>query len=104
MFQFQPFTDAEIAADPRLAALVIDKKRILEQLQEIIAECRPSQARDCVEQVLDVERRVQRQREATHLATMQAENVRRGWKPTTLREILGEPLYDSTAHDDEQTD
>lgn len=93
MFQFQPFTQAELDADPRLAALAADKRAFVAELEAIVQTCPPSEALLSVEKLLQDQAWIERQREAAHLAAMQAENVRRGWKPATWREILGEPQY-----------
>lgn len=93
MFQFQPFTQAELDADLRLATLVQDKRRLLVLLEQIVEQCATSEARSMLAAVLVNQGAAERQREAAHLAAVQAENVRRGWKPATWREILGEPDY-----------
>lgn len=96
MFQFQPFTQAELDADPRLAALLEDKQRLLETIQHVIDLRDPALARDWLLQAKWRQERIERQREAAHYAAVQAENVRRGWRPATWREILGEPQYAPT--------
>lgn len=99
MFQHSLFTDAEIAADPRLATL-LDDKRYLLGLLERFTDLSPEDAEVAITLELARFRAVERRREAVHLATMQAENVRRGWRQATFREILGEPLYEDTTRDE----
>lgn len=99
MFQFQPFTDAEIAADRRLFHPLADKALLIRALQSI-AENSPADGsgRDHARDTLHFQEGYERRHEHEHLDAMQADNVRRGWKPATLREILGEPQYVPT-HD-----
>jgi len=93
MFEFQPFTSAEIAADPRLAMLIEDKRHYLSVLLDLASHGN-ALVQGLVEAAVLEQEVTERQREAMHYAAMQAENVRRGWKPATFLEILGEPLYD----------
>jgi hypothetical protein len=93
LFQFQPFTAAELAADPRLATLLEDKRHMIRAMQGIVAQHEPSAARDAVANVLQFLGYTERRREREHYAALQAENVRRGWRPSTFDEILGlEPV------------
>ena len=93
MFQHQLFTEAELNADPRLAALLQDKMALLDAIERIAALHEPSPACDIASQARLRHIGIERQREAAHHAAVQAENVRLGWKPATFREILGEPDY-----------
>jgi hypothetical protein len=88
MFQFQPFTDAEIDADPRIAMLVEDKRFLLEVLQNL-DNCDPATAEIAPRLMLARFSAVERKREADHYAALQAENVSRGWRRSTFNEILG---------------
>ena len=92
MFEFQPFTQAEIAADPRIAALLADKRHFIATLIDLATHGN-TLVRGLVEAALLEQEATERQREAAHYAAVQAENVRRGWRPATWREILGEPNY-----------
>lgn len=98
MFQHQPFTQAELDADPRLAAPLDDKRQLLAGMDAIVQDPVPSMAQSLVEALVRGQAQVERLRERRHYAAAQADNVRRGWKPATLREILGEPQYAPT-HD-----
>lgn len=104
MFQFRPFTEAEIAADPRLAMLVEDKRRLLECVERVSEMFDLFEACDFALTTLRTQESAERQREAAHYAAMQAENIRQGWKPATFREILGEPQYEPfNPKDNQQT-
>lgn len=101
MFEFPLYTTAEIAADPRLAALLEDKRLLLDGLCQIAGLGDATRGSDLAIAFVAAQASIERQREAAHYAAVQAENVRQGWRPATFREILGEPLYDDTARDED---